>query len=310
MRELDKIAEDLFDKIRSRFENVSIGDDKAKSTVDPTKARFFNFDYVDSTGYNYGNITISLIDENSLKVYFTKNIVLHMNKTCQDEWYAFLRGLRLFSKRNLLSFDTRDINRNNLQVRDLTNISKSDGTYAPNELTIRENTRPLRISTNTFNQLTMNNKYIAEFENWATQVQEGTWAMPDQDEDKDKLRKIMAVPIETGTDGTNASSLFDNIIGSDSLFDEFEELSKSEQGATSDVRPLVIEWLDKHGFVDLAEEFTQLMSTQPGAQPAAQPGAQPGAQPAAQPVAQPAVESVNTLLKLAGLQTQHTTRRV
>jgi len=73
MREINKIAESLFEKIRDRFEDVSLGDENAKATSDPELARFFNFDYaVDGT--SHGNITMSIIDENSLKVYFSKNI--------------------------------------------------------------------------------------------------------------------------------------------------------------------------------------------------------------------------------------------
>jgi hypothetical protein len=73
MREIDKIAEGLFEKIRDRFEDVSLGDENAKATQDPEQARFFNFDYT-IDGANLGNITISLIDETSLKIYFSKNI--------------------------------------------------------------------------------------------------------------------------------------------------------------------------------------------------------------------------------------------
>ena len=40
MREINKIAEGLFEKIRDRFEDVSLGDEKAKATQDPEKARF------------------------------------------------------------------------------------------------------------------------------------------------------------------------------------------------------------------------------------------------------------------------------
>ena len=474
MRELNKIAEDLFDKIRSRFENVSIGDDKAKSTIDPTKARFFNFDYIDKTGDNYGNITISIVDENSLKIYFTKDIGRELDKDQLDDWYSFLRSLRQFAKRNLLSFDTRDINRSNLQVRDLKNISKVDSTYKPGEIDIHEskmygNTRnsyqmvgPVRLvvrhtsgideaahgartrniesifietqvgerfllpfnklaparamarhvseggtvhdsigthitntvtemrdlsifvrkmrnrtfediettgmvsaSVDRYNQLhqqltqmrgtkgyktfvenfqpnttiveddevdmaalkekfvqrvfddrlsealphvyrayktkqqTMENKYTAEFEDWTNQIQEGTWATPDQDEDQDKLRELMSAPIEAGNDGTNASGVFDNIIGSDSLFDEFRDLSRSDQGASSDVRPLVIEWLKEHGYNELADELNQLITTATTATTAT-PTATP---PTTQANVQPATESVNTILKLAGLNT-------
>ena len=35
MREINKISEALFEKIRSRFDNVSLGDENAKSVQDP-----------------------------------------------------------------------------------------------------------------------------------------------------------------------------------------------------------------------------------------------------------------------------------
>ena len=165
-------------------------------------------------------------------------------------------------------------------------------------------------------QQTMENKYIAEIENWANKLVEGTWATPESDQDKEDLRKIMQKPIEAGPNGDNASNLFYNLIGSDRLFDEFYELSQSEKGSGSDVRPLVIEWLGQHGFDEMAEEFKQMMSdqttpTQDTTQPqpdqltpqANQPGPQspapaaPGAQPAAG-----ATESVDHLRKLAGIR--------
>ena len=46
MRELDKIASELFDKIRSRFEPVRLGDKSGDDTKNPEAARFYNFDYI------------------------------------------------------------------------------------------------------------------------------------------------------------------------------------------------------------------------------------------------------------------------
>ena len=133
MREINKIAEGLFEKIRDRFEDVSLGDDKAKATTDPEKARFFNFDYT-ANDKNYGNITISLIDEMSLKVYFSKNISKDLDKEQRDTWYGFLRELREFAKRNMLSFEPRDITRSTLKHRDLKQVSKADNTYDKDEV--------------------------------------------------------------------------------------------------------------------------------------------------------------------------------
>ena len=133
MREIDKIAEGLFEKIRDRFEDVSLGNDNAKATSDPEKARFFNFDYV-VNDHNHGNITMSLIDETSLKVYFSKNISKDLSEEERHEWYSFLRELREFARRNLLSFEPRDITRSTLKHRDIAQQSKADSTYDKDEV--------------------------------------------------------------------------------------------------------------------------------------------------------------------------------
>ena len=133
MREVNKIAESLFEKIRDRFEDVSLGNENAKATSDPEKARFFNFDYV-VDGENHGNITMSLIDETSLKVYFSKNITDGLSEHEKKHWYHFLRELREFAKRNLLSFEPRDITRSTLKHRDIAQQSKADATYDKDEV--------------------------------------------------------------------------------------------------------------------------------------------------------------------------------
>lgn len=138
MRELDKIAEALFEKIRSRFEGVTIGDENAKATQDPENARFINFQYVTATGENLGNVTISLIDENSVKVYYSKNITDGMPEGETQEWFDFLRGIRMFAKRNMMDFDTRDITKQALDIKDIKQQSKSDSAYTSDEVTIGE----------------------------------------------------------------------------------------------------------------------------------------------------------------------------
>ena len=44
MKNLDLIAEELFNKIRGRFPSVTLGDGEGKVTNVPTDARFFDFD--------------------------------------------------------------------------------------------------------------------------------------------------------------------------------------------------------------------------------------------------------------------------
>jgi hypothetical protein len=138
MRELDKISAALFDKIRSRFDAVNIGDGKAQNINDPEQARFFNFDYVSSDGQNFGNVTISLIDEDSLKIYYGSNITDGLDDAQVQEWFAFLRDLKNFARRNMLTFDTRDINRSNLDLKDIKQQASADSTYDKDELAIAE----------------------------------------------------------------------------------------------------------------------------------------------------------------------------
>jgi hypothetical protein len=147
-REVEAIASALFDKIRTRFDNVRLGDEKSKATTDPEQARFINFDY-DVDGEKVGNITVSLIDENSLKVYYGQDIVDRLKQLDQentdsdaeraeDKWYAFLRGLRGFAKRNLLSFDARDIAKKNLEIKDVKQQARADATLDTDDIAVNE----------------------------------------------------------------------------------------------------------------------------------------------------------------------------
>lgn len=483
MREIDKIAEDLFDKIRSRFENVSVGDATAKATNDPSKARFFNFSYVSRDGADFGNITVSLVDETSLKIYFTKNITHELDDEQRAEWFEFLRNMRFFAKRNLLSFDTRDISKSNLKLRDLQHVSDADSTLSVNDVGVNEsrmfgNTKhsyqtigPVRLvvkhsatideavagartrnidaifvetqlgerfllpvkklnparalarhignggivqddignhivnvvkemqdmtvfvrnmrnrtfeDAETVNmveaaadryhelktnliaisgqrgysefkesfklsdaimeddfdidalkerfvkkvfddrlsealphvyrayrakQTAMENSYVAEFDNWATNLAEGTWSLPDNDAAVHSLTDIMAKPIRVGPRGNDAIAALTDIIGSDELYNEFYEMSESD-GPDSDVRPLIIEWLANNNFSDLAAEFESAQqatdSTQPNPgqlTPQANVATPESPVPVNQPVpgVMPARESIGEMKRLAGL---------
>jgi len=137
-KEIESIATALFDKIRSRFPGVTLGNEKAKATSDPSEARFFNFTYTGQDGAEFGSVTISLIDETSLKVYFGQNISGDMDREQRKEWYDFLRSLRLFAKRNLLTFDTRDINKSNLKLQDVKQQAKTDDVATTADIAVTE----------------------------------------------------------------------------------------------------------------------------------------------------------------------------
>ena len=142
MADLNKVAETLFDKIRSRFAPVELGDEKAnKLSTDeasdgPGQARFFIFDYTSSDGRNFGTVEINLSDaDNSLKVYFGRNITHEMTEEQQDEWFKFLEELKEFTRRNMLrSFDVHDLTRPALDVMSRRQLAATNSSYTANDL--------------------------------------------------------------------------------------------------------------------------------------------------------------------------------
>ena len=88
-------------------------------------------------------------------------------------------------------------------------------------------------------------KEVEQFENWTTSVTEGTWAVPDTDEEIAELTALFANPIPVGTDADNATTLLYSLIGDDELFDDLYELS--EQDPDSDCRDIVAARLGELG---------------------------------------------------------------
>lgn len=122
MKNLDQIAQDLFNKIRSRFESVTIGDDEGKVTTDPSASRFYDFTFADN-GNELGTVSIALFDD-KISVVYNENLVKDASEIMSNSWYDFLKDIRRFAKRRLLSFDTRNITKSNLKKRDYKFLSQ------------------------------------------------------------------------------------------------------------------------------------------------------------------------------------------
>ena len=119
----NNIATDLFYKIRSRFTGLKLGAETGEITINPEQARFFDFDYMEGE-QPIGHVSISLAEPNSMKVYFSNGITESMDGSQKAKWYGFLKELRMFAKRRLLNFDTRDIAKDNLDKRDYAFLSQ------------------------------------------------------------------------------------------------------------------------------------------------------------------------------------------
>lgn len=117
MDKLDIIAKDLFDKIRGRYQNVTLGNQESTITNEPGQARFFDVKIT-----NGQNVNLAL-DEKSLTIMYSQKLFDedHIGK---DNWYSFLKELRMFAKKRMLNFDIRDITKSNLDRRDYEYLRK------------------------------------------------------------------------------------------------------------------------------------------------------------------------------------------
>ena len=126
MKAIQIISQDVFDKIRSRFTNLEMGDETGAVTIDPAQARFFDFDFVNE-GNNLGRVSISLNDLGSLKIYYSQGITENQDDPAKQIWYNFLKEMRMFAMRRLLRFDTRDIAKTNLDKNDFQHLAATQG---------------------------------------------------------------------------------------------------------------------------------------------------------------------------------------
>jgi len=115
--EIEPVAEELYDKLRSRFE-VRMLDKSNKpmngnEEIKPEDAKYFNFVYTDSQGHKFGAVTISLANEAEFVLMIPKDITSRMNDAQRREWAEFLRSMSKFAKR-----------RPNLKYT-ITNLAKS-----------------------------------------------------------------------------------------------------------------------------------------------------------------------------------------
>ena len=118
---LDKIAEQLFNKVRGRFPNCTLGDKEGNVTNVPSDARLFEFDF-SADGDVIGKVSCSL-DNEKLSVIYSDNLVGDQDELTRKKWYDFLKGLREFSRARMVGFDVRNITKNANKRRDYEFLS-------------------------------------------------------------------------------------------------------------------------------------------------------------------------------------------
>jgi len=128
-----KNSVDLFNKIRSQFSNIRLGDESGAATADPTTAVFFEFEFQEDAD-TFGSVSISLADGENMKVYYNRDLVNKIDEDSRDEWYAFLKELKDYAVEHQLGFDVRDITKNNLTKQDYENLADTNKTVNTDEM--------------------------------------------------------------------------------------------------------------------------------------------------------------------------------
>ena len=120
MKDLNKISEELFSKIRGKYKNITIGNEAGEVTNVPSEGRFFEFEF-----NNGKKVSISL-DEKGIAVMYSEKLFDDGQDATKSSWFSFLKELREFARKRLLNFDTRDIQKTNLDRRDYKFLSKQN----------------------------------------------------------------------------------------------------------------------------------------------------------------------------------------
>ena len=134
-----KTSQDLFNKIRSQFSNIQIGDSAGQPTADAGEAVFFEFEFKEDAD-TFGNVSISLADDENMKVFYNRNLVDKIDEDSRTEWYDFLKELKDFAVEHSLRFDVRDITKSNLTKQDYQNLADTNQTVNTDEMSEELNT--------------------------------------------------------------------------------------------------------------------------------------------------------------------------
>jgi hypothetical protein len=104
-------AQQLYDLLVSRNFDPDLLDTAGRPSENPSETEVFSFDFTTEAGNDYGTVVIMLGSDNDMEIYFGDNIGRGMEVDDKKEWFDFLYQLRMFAKRNLMTFGLKNLNR-------------------------------------------------------------------------------------------------------------------------------------------------------------------------------------------------------
>lgn len=117
-------SSELYNLLVTRDYEPEILDVGGKPVTDPAQADMFNFDWK-TVNKNYGTVVALLGSDQDLQVYYSDNLSRDMDSGDKTEWYQFLRQLKNFATRNMLTFDLKNLNRLKYTMQSMSAIQES-----------------------------------------------------------------------------------------------------------------------------------------------------------------------------------------
>ena len=94
------LSNNVFNKIRSKFGDVQLGDTDGNVTANPSEAVFYDFEYMEDSD-TFGRMSISLADGESMKVFYNRNLTDKIDEDSKAEFFSFLKELKAVSYTHL-----------------------------------------------------------------------------------------------------------------------------------------------------------------------------------------------------------------
>ena len=116
-------SQKLFDLLLSKDFDINTLDSSGKSITDIQEADIFSFDFISNT-INYGTVVILMGDEKNFEIFFGDNIGRGLERDAKNTWYDLLYQLRMFAKRNMMSFSLKNINKLKHTMQGLATIKE------------------------------------------------------------------------------------------------------------------------------------------------------------------------------------------
>jgi len=146
MTQSNTASQQLYNLLVSRDFEPEALDAAGKPAANPADADIISFDYR-TQEKDYGTVVLSIDGENNLDVYYGDNMGRAMEGPDKNEWYDFLYLLRMFAKRNLLTFSLKNLSRLKYSMRTMAAVKESlfEGYYGNRKVSYSDQPNQARL---------------------------------------------------------------------------------------------------------------------------------------------------------------------